>query len=147
MDDKRKFLRFECSIPVEEIQSEGLNGTVHDVALDNISREGARLIMDVDTAFSPGVDVKLRISVAAEKPPIFVRGRVMWSRPKGDRYEIGLKIPRWKGPRPSSWNSASSAGSRTDSGSPGVTILARGESSPVSMDPLQSPSSARGNIG
>jgi len=92
MDDKRKFLRFECSIPVEEIQSEGLSGMVHDVALDNISREGVRLIMDVDKAFVPGVDVKFRISIAAERDPIFVRGRVMWSRPKEDRFEIGLKI-------------------------------------------------------
>lgn len=92
IEDKRKFLRFECSISVEEIQSEGMNGMVHDVTLDNISREGARLIMDVDKAFVPGVDVKFRISLAAEKDPIFVRGRVMWSNPKGDRFEIGLKI-------------------------------------------------------
>ena len=92
MEDKRKFLRFECSIPVEEIQSQGLNGVVHDVALDNISREGVGLIMDVDTAFAPGAEVKFRISLEAEKAPIFIQGRVMWSRPKGDRFEIGLKI-------------------------------------------------------
>lgn len=92
MDDKRKFLRFECSIPVEEIQSQGLNGEAHDVSLDNISREGVRLIMDVDTPFAPGTEVKFRISLKAEKAPIFVQGRVMWSRPNGDRFEIGLKI-------------------------------------------------------
>jgi hypothetical protein len=92
MDDKRKFLRFECLIPVEEIQSQGLNGQAREVALDNVSREGVRLIMDVDTAFVPGTDVRFRINLAADRSPIFVRGTVMWSRPKEERFEIGVRI-------------------------------------------------------
>jgi hypothetical protein len=91
-EDKRKYLRFECLIPVEEIESQGLNGKVHEVALDNISREGVRLIMDVDTAFTPETNVKFRISLAADRDPIFIQGTVMWSRPKGDRFEIGVRI-------------------------------------------------------
>jgi PilZ domain len=92
IDDKRKYLRFECLVPVEEIQSEGMNGTAREVALDNVSREGARLVMDVDTPFTPGSNVKLRISLSPDKNPIFIRGSVMWSRMKGDKYEIGVRI-------------------------------------------------------
>jgi hypothetical protein len=92
IEDKRKYLRFECLVRVEEIQSEGLNGTPRDASLDNISREGLRIVMDVDQPFTPGIGVKFRISLAADKDPIFIRGSVMWSRMKGDKYEIGLRI-------------------------------------------------------
>jgi len=83
-EEKRKYLRFECLVPVEFIRVEGqeVDERRREACLDEISREGIRLVMDVDLNFPPG-----RLTSK-------VLGEVMWVRPKGDRYELGIRIKR-----------------------------------------------------
>jgi hypothetical protein len=91
-DEKRKYLRFECLVPVDEIHVQGLNGSPGKVAVDNISREGVRIVMDVDVAFNPGLDLDFTLSRPEKKNPIAIRAKVIWSRPKGNRFEVGMRI-------------------------------------------------------
>jgi len=88
----RKFLRFECLVPVKDVRLEGLADPAGEGALDNISREGLRLVMEVGVAFSPGQAIDFKVSRSGDRKPVSIRARVVWSRPKGNRFQIGLKI-------------------------------------------------------
>jgi hypothetical protein len=93
-EDKRKFLRFECLIPVEFVRVEGqrLDAGRKMATLDEISREGLRVVMDVDLNFAPGAEVDLKVNIPDRRLTSNVCGEVMWVRPKGKRYELGIRI-------------------------------------------------------
>jgi len=92
-EEKRKFLRFECLIPIEFIRIEGrVLGEGRKACLDEISREGIRLVMDVDLKFAPGTEIDLKVNIPDRKLTSNVCGEVMWVRPKGERYELGVRI-------------------------------------------------------
>jgi hypothetical protein len=93
-EEKRKFLRFECLVPVEFVRVEGRDlETGRKIAtLDEISREGLRVVMDVDLNFSPGTEVDLKINIPDRRLTSRVCGEVMWVKPKGKHYELGIRI-------------------------------------------------------
>jgi len=95
-EEKRKYLRFECLVPVEFIRVEGqeVDERRREACLDEISREGIRLVMDVDLNFPPGAEIDFKVNLPERRLTSKVLGEVMWVRPKGDRYELGIRIKR-----------------------------------------------------
>ncbi len=91
-EEKRKFLRFEVIVPVEVAEIEGLAGEDAEAILDNVSREGLRLILDMRNPFGTGAEVNFTVHNVEKHQSFAVAGEVVWSRPKGDKVEIGLKI-------------------------------------------------------
>ena len=93
-DDKRKYLRFECLVPVEDVKIEGEETTTKAAVLDNISREGFRIIIDLDFGFSPGHDIDFRVDIPDKKVDAKIHGEVLWTRPKGKKIEVGLRVKK-----------------------------------------------------
>jgi hypothetical protein len=91
-EEKRKFLRFEVIVPVDLVEVEGVSGEEAEAILDNVSREGLRLILDVNSPFGVGADVTFKVHSVEKHQTFAVSGQVVWSKPKGDKVEIGLKI-------------------------------------------------------
>ena len=92
--EKRKYLRFECLIPVDLLEVEEPGGDAQGAKIENISREGLRVVVDIDRVFQPGDDVNFQIQNTAETRTGRVEGEVIWSRSVGDEIEIGLKIKK-----------------------------------------------------
>jgi hypothetical protein len=91
-EEKRKYLRFEVIVPVDLIEIDGINGEEAEALLDNVSREGMRLILDMESPFGPGSELNFTVPNAEKCKSCAVTGEVVWRKPKGDKIEIGLKI-------------------------------------------------------
>jgi len=91
-DDNRKYLRFECLVPVEDIKIEGGDTPAKAAALDNVSRDGLHIILDLDFSLSPGRDVDFDVKIPDKKVDSKVSGEVMWTRPKGKKLEVGIRV-------------------------------------------------------
>jgi hypothetical protein len=91
-EEKRKFLRFEVIVPVDLVEGDGVSGADAEAILDNVSREGLRLILDANSPFGAGAEVNFKVHNAEKHQTFTVSGQVVWSKPKGDKIEIGLKI-------------------------------------------------------
>jgi len=91
-DENRKFLRFECLIPVENIKIAGGEAPAKDASLDNVSRDGLHIILDLDFSLNPGHDVDFNVGMPDKKADSKVSGEVMWTRAKGKKLEVGIKI-------------------------------------------------------
>jgi hypothetical protein len=91
-DENRKYLRFECLVPVENIKFGEGDAPTKDAVLDSVSRDGLHIILDLDFSLSPGHDVDFDIEIPDKKVDSKVSGEVMWTRPKGDRLEVGIRI-------------------------------------------------------
>ncbi|MGD0781639.1 MAG: PilZ domain-containing protein [Candidatus Aminicenantales bacterium] len=91
-EEKRKFLRFEVIVPVDLVEIEGISGEDAEAILDNVSREGLRLILDMRSPFGTGAEVNFTVHNAEKHQSFAVAGQVVWSKPKGDKFELGLKI-------------------------------------------------------
>jgi len=91
-EEKRKYLRFEILIPVEKIRIEGENRPSDKAMLESISREGIGLLYEGDFPLKPGDRVDFTVSIPDRKMMSDVRGRLIWSKPRGYYLEIGLKI-------------------------------------------------------
>ena len=97
-EEKRKFLRFECLVPVDLIdvaRGEGEPGDVAgDALIEDISREGLRMVFSVGLALTPGANVDLKVQTPEEPGACFLSGSVMWSKEKDQKLEVGIKINR-----------------------------------------------------
>jgi len=93
-EEKRKFLRFECLIPVDLLEVGDPGTSLQDALIDNVSREGLRLVFDLGQAFQPGDDISFQIQKPEERRTCQVMGEVIWSKPVGEKLEVGLKILR-----------------------------------------------------
>lgn len=92
-EDKRKYLRFECLIPIDLVEVDDPEARPKEAVIDNVSREGIRLIFDLGHAFRQGETLSVQISRPEdEKSLTQVCGEVIWSRSLGDKVEVGLKI-------------------------------------------------------
>jgi hypothetical protein len=93
-EEKRKYLRFECLVPVEFIRIEGrdLDARRKVATLDEISREGLRVVMDVDLNFRRGAEVDFKVNIPERRLTSKVSGEVMWVKPMGKRYQLGIRI-------------------------------------------------------
>ncbi|MCX6566429.1 MAG: PilZ domain-containing protein [Candidatus Aminicenantes bacterium] len=91
-DDKRKFLRFECLIPIDLVEVDDPNADPKEAMIDNVSREGIRLAFDLGHAFQEGDKVSFQIHKPDENRTCRMTGEVVWAKPFGKKIEIGLKI-------------------------------------------------------
>lgn len=91
-DEKRKYFRFECIVPVEDIRVAGADAPLKTAALLDVSRDGLHIIVDLDYGLTPGRNVDFKISIPGRKIDTRVTGEVMWARPKEGRIEVGIKI-------------------------------------------------------
>jgi len=91
--DKRKYLRFECLIPIDLIEIDDPNVQPKEAVIDNVSREGIRLVFDIGHAFHEGENLNVQISKPDDEQSLCqITGEVIWARPLGDKVEVGLKI-------------------------------------------------------
>jgi len=90
--EKRKYLRFECLVPVGNIKVEGKVDKISQASVQDISREGLRLVLDLVFCFDPGSDIDFKVKIPEQKTPSKVKGEVMWCKPKGRKLQVGLKI-------------------------------------------------------
>ncbi len=92
-EDKRKYLRFECLIPIDLVEVDDPEANLKEAVIDNVSREGIRLVFDIGHAFREGDTLCVQISRPDEEQSLSqVSGEVVWARPLGDKVEVGLKI-------------------------------------------------------
>ena len=92
-DEKRKFLRFECLVPVDLFEIGGGEGAVPGAAIiEDISREGIRMVLDVSTDLSPGAEFDFKIHNSEEPETCSVTGEIIWSKSKDNRLEVGIKL-------------------------------------------------------
>jgi hypothetical protein len=89
-DDKRKFLRFECLIPIDLMEIDDPDRK--EAVIDNVSREGIRLVFDLGRAFREGDSLSFQIQNPDQKRTCRMTGEVVWARPLGEKMEVGLRI-------------------------------------------------------
>ncbi len=90
--EKRKYFRFDCPVPVNLIQIEGGKRLVKKATLDEISREGLKLTFSFDLDLRPGSEVNFKLNIPEKRLTSKVLGEIVWSKPKGKKLEMGLKI-------------------------------------------------------
>jgi hypothetical protein len=93
-EEKRKFLRFECFVPVDSLKFGRDTPLAEKGTLEDISREGGKLVLDLDTALKPGANLDFRLQSIENDKPYSVTGEIIWSQSKGKRLQVGLKIKR-----------------------------------------------------
>jgi Tfp pilus assembly protein PilZ len=93
-EDKRKFLRFECLIPIDLLEIGDSGASAEEAFLDNVSRDGLRVVFDLGHAFQKGEDVNIQIRKPVEQQACQITGEVIWSKPVGKKLEVGLKIKK-----------------------------------------------------
>ncbi len=91
-EEKRKYLRFEVLVPVDLVEFEGIAGEDAKAILDNVSREGVRLVLGMHSSFGQGTEINFTFHNAEKHQSFDVAGEVVWSKPNGDKVEIGLRI-------------------------------------------------------
>jgi len=89
-DDKRKFLRFECLIPIDLMEIDDPDRK--EAVIGNVSREGIRLVFDLGRAFREGDNLSFQIQNPDQKRTCRMTGEVVWARPLGKKMEVGLRI-------------------------------------------------------
>jgi len=90
--EKRKYFRFDCPVPVHLIQIEGGKRVVKKATLDEISREGLKLTFSFDLDLRPGSEVDFKLNIPEKRLTSKVLGEIVWSKPKGKKLEMGLRI-------------------------------------------------------
>lgn len=90
--EQRKFLRFECMLPAEVIKVEQQNGMAEKARIDDFSRGGLKLVLNLDFNFVPGSKIELMCSLPDKPDAAPARAEVVWSRNEGGTWALGLKI-------------------------------------------------------
>jgi c-di-GMP-binding flagellar brake protein YcgR len=90
--EKRKYFRFDCPVPVHLIQIEGGKRVVKKATLDEISREGLKLTFSFDRDLRPGSEVDFKLNIPEKRLTSKVLGEIVWTKPRGKKLEMGLKI-------------------------------------------------------
>jgi hypothetical protein len=90
--EKRKYLRFECTLPAEVTRIEDQNGLEEKARIDDFSREGLRIVLNVEFNFAPGSVLELQCSLPGKQATAWASAEVIWSRNEGGKCELGLQI-------------------------------------------------------
>jgi c-di-GMP-binding flagellar brake protein YcgR len=90
--EKRKYLRFECTLPAKVTRVEEQNGLEEKAQVDDFSREGLRMVMNVEFNFAPGSVLELQCSLPGKQATAWVSAEVIWSRNEAGKCELGLQI-------------------------------------------------------
>ena len=90
-EERRKFLRFHCSIPSEVMTLEGKAGLVNGARVIDFSNEGLKLSVDfVDP--HPGSITEVMLYVPHKQIITSLTGEVVWSKHIKNKLEVGLRI-------------------------------------------------------
>ncbi len=90
-EEKRKFLRFECLIPVE-ISMPGRTHMLERAAIHDFSTEGLKLAINFD--LKPGTPMEININLPEKNLLATVSAEIAWARSTEDKMEVGLKIKK-----------------------------------------------------
>jgi hypothetical protein len=88
--EKRRFLRFGCTLPAEIIKLEPEKCIVGEANIDDFSREGIKLTLSFN--LKPGTNMDLSIRFPKSKEIASITGEVIWSQRKDSTIQLGLKI-------------------------------------------------------
>ncbi len=91
-EDKRKYLRFECLLPVEMVEVQGKPAIGIKGKIGNVSREGLGLIFNLGLNFEPGALIGFKMYNPETRKECQVKGEIAWSKLAGNKIEIGMKI-------------------------------------------------------
>jgi len=86
-DDKRKYLRFECLIPIDLMEVDDPEADRKKALIDNVSREGIRLIFDFGRAFREGDKVSFQIQNPERKKSCRLNGKSSGPSPSARRWK------------------------------------------------------------
>ena len=90
--EKRKYMRFECTLPAEVTKIEEQAGPVGEAKIDEFSREGMRMVLNVEFSLKPGSTIELQCPLPGRQAAASVSAEVIWSRNEGDKCVLGLRI-------------------------------------------------------
>jgi c-di-GMP-binding flagellar brake protein YcgR len=90
--DQRKYLRFECLLPAEVVGVEEHSGMTEKALIDDFSRGGLKLVLNLDFDFLPGSKIELKCSLPEKTETAPAKAEVIWSRNEGGTWTLGLKI-------------------------------------------------------
>jgi hypothetical protein len=91
-EEKRKFLRFECLVPVELVKVEKPAAKRGEAVIENVSREGLRVVLDLGGDLQPGADLQFKMHSPERGRSCSLKGQVIWAKAKGGKVEVGLRI-------------------------------------------------------
>ena len=88
--EKRKYLRFECLLPVELVKVDGKKNISKKITAHDFSREGIKISINFDIEMGSNMEVNLHIP--EKKISVPVSGEIVWVKSVDNRLEAGLKI-------------------------------------------------------
>jgi hypothetical protein len=88
--EKRKFLRFECSLPVDLVKVDGKNNISRNIEAHDFSREGIKLSINFNIEM--GTNMEVNLLIPEKKLSIPVTGEIIWVKSVDNRLEAGLRI-------------------------------------------------------
>ena len=89
--ERRKFLRFYCSIPSELVELEGKNNLVEGATVLDFSNEGLKLSVNFVEP-NPGSETEVVLYIPHKQLITSLTGQVIWSKHVKNKMEVGLKI-------------------------------------------------------
>ena len=90
--EQRKYMRFECMLPAEVVKVESQNGMAEKARIDDFSRGGLKLVLNLDFDFVPGSKIDLLCSLPSKDTKVQANAEVMWSKNEAGTWSLGLKI-------------------------------------------------------
>jgi c-di-GMP-binding flagellar brake protein YcgR len=91
-NDQRKYLRFECMLPAEVVKVGEQGGLTEKARVEDFSRGGLKLVLNLDFNFVPGSKVELLCPPPEKADTSPAKAEVVWSRNEGGTWSLGLKI-------------------------------------------------------
>ena len=88
--EKRKFLRFECLLPVDLVKVDGKDHISRKIEAHDFSREGIKLSINFNIEMGSNMEVNLHIP--EKKLSVPVTGEIIWVKSVDNRLEAGLQI-------------------------------------------------------
>lgn len=90
-EERRKCLRFGCSIPTEVIEVEGEHKLVQGAEVLDFSRDGLKLIVNF-IAPEPGSNMALKLFLPEKQYVASVIGEIIWRKYVDNKLEVGIRI-------------------------------------------------------
>ncbi|MGD8534290.1 MAG: PilZ domain-containing protein [Candidatus Aminicenantes bacterium] len=88
--EQRKFLRFECLLPVDLIKVDGKDYISRKIEAHDFSREGIKLSINFNIEIGTNMEVNLHIP--EKKLSVPLTGEITWIKSVDNRLEAGLRI-------------------------------------------------------
>jgi len=90
-EEKRKFIRFECSLPAEA-SIPGQTHLLKRATIHDFSTEGLKLTINLN--LKPGSPMDINLNLPKKNLLTTVSGEITWVRSKENKMEVGLKIKK-----------------------------------------------------